>query len=653
MKKSRLVSIIIAVIVALLLAGGGFWFWSVGSVEAEFLPSIRLQASAGSVSYKAAGSSDWKTVSDVVEVHSGDSVKTATSSEAQILWGDLGVTRVDENSEIVIDSAPADASGENAVISLKVNAGRVWNRMLKLLDVGSSMEVKTSDVVATVRGTSFGIIKNATDTETAVSESVVGMNSANGGDETLLSDNEWGAFGNDGKPRQVRKLNDKDLWPAEQRKKDERFDRDYLADMRKRFDQRVARLPQVPGWIRNASESLHLAVSGGEGKQQLALAYARVHLALGDTEGVRARLAAAGDKAGNLRAEIHAMATLLNRTRATPDRVETFRGLRDALAKSDPANQAYRGLVRIDERIDDYLFGDIDPSKKTEIAGAIINSLDQAEADIKAGNLGDARLTEKTKALRKRLGDALGMAPEDLPKPEVPVVPVTPTSKPTVRLNEPTLNPPVIQQAPLTRLYQRIQLLASPTTIVLGSTVTLSMFGIQADGQAVDITSQTGFSSSGGSISGAVFTPSVVGAVTVTGSFTDDQGTRTASAVVTVNKTAVPQGVYLKSVSVTLTGPSSVACGVTFPFKVMGTYSDGSVKDVTIMAKTSSSDPKMLYVGAGTASSSCPSDPQITVYINASVTDKMTQTGSTPITIMRDPNGSKTCPVYMARYGGC
>lgn len=663
MKNSRLVFIGIAIIVALLLIGGGVWFWSIGSVEAEKLPSIRVQVDQGSVSYKASGSDNWQTIDSVMEIHSGDSVKTATSSEAEIIWGDLGVTRLDENAEVIVTDAPAEASGEDSVIGLKVSAGRVWSRMLKLLDVDSSMQVQTSDVVATVRGTSFGVIKTPSGTEAAVSESVVSVASLAGGDETLVADNEWGAFGGDGKPRIVRKLTDADAWPAAQRQKDAQFDRDYLSALRARVLKRIEKKSNVPEWVLNASERVHLAMSIGDGKKELALEYARRHLArsisdpssaAAELAKAKARIAAAGDKSSALRSELHAASTLFNRTRLSPATVQALRGLRDALGKGDASNVEYRGLVHIDEAIDDYLNDNLDGGNKAQAASALINRIEQAEQEIKDKNVNDTRLTEKTKALRKRLADALGIAPQDLPKPEEPVL-VPGAVKPSVRsVNDPTLNPPVIKQAPTSRTYLRIQLLPSPSSVAVGSPVALKLFGVKADGQADDLSSQTTFSVSAGTLSGSILTPTAVGSITASGSFTDSEGTRTASASVTVTKPTAASGAILKSLAVVLTGTNTVACGSAFPFKVMGTYSDGTTKDVTIMSSNTSSDPKMLYVGQGTAASSCPSDQQITVSIMSSVTDKSgTQTASTDIIIMRDPNGTKSCPAYLARYGGC
>ncbi|MCC7522526.1 FecR domain-containing protein, partial [Candidatus Uhrbacteria bacterium] len=261
MKYSRLLSSLAVIVVFGALVWGGAWFWSVGSVAAEYLPGIRIQVKSGTVELRKASETAFQTVQDVMEIQPGDTVKTGTASEAEILWGDLGVSRVAENSEVVIDDAPRDVSGEGAVIRLKVNAGRVWNRMLKLLDLESSMQVQTSDVVATVRGTSYGIIKQPNCTEAAVTESVVGISADGSGSEVLLADNEWGSFGANDCKAPVRKLTPADEWPAQERLKDERFDRDYLAGLRSRFEARAEPIKNTPNWIVDTSEKLHLALA--------------------------------------------------------------------------------------------------------------------------------------------------------------------------------------------------------------------------------------------------------------------------------------------------------------------------------------------------------------------------------------------------------
>jgi hypothetical protein len=56
----------------------------------------------------------------------------------------------------VIREASTDAKRETLRVRLKVESGRVWTRLQKLLGRDSSFTTQVSDVIATVRGTSFG-----------------------------------------------------------------------------------------------------------------------------------------------------------------------------------------------------------------------------------------------------------------------------------------------------------------------------------------------------------------------------------------------------------------------------------------------------------------------------------------------------------------
>jgi hypothetical protein len=425
MNKSRILALSGGALAILLLVIGGTWFWSVGSVAAEKLPAIRVQVVKGNVEYKTGDV--WSVVKDVQEIHAGDTVKTGADSEAEILWGDQGVTRLDQGTELEITDAPADGSGAaSSVISLKLNAGRVWNRMLKLLDVDSAMEVRTSDVVATVRGTSYGIIKQPSCTEAAVTESVVGVLAAGSNDETLLTDDQWGSFGPNDCKQPVRKLTDADTWPAEQKIKDTKFDRDYMGELRQRLDARADSV-SAPDFVRSASERLHLALASGDTRENLAAAYAKRELAIAvanpsniktSLANIRGLLPAMGAKAGLLRGELHIATTLLSRARyaglrenigdlALPQALTEsaslgeLRLLRDAVIGASDTDTRYRELVRIDEGVDDVLEGVDLTDGRTRVVADLMSRLDAVDSAV--GEAGDDRLKNKSKAIRARL----------------------------------------------------------------------------------------------------------------------------------------------------------------------------------------------------------------------------------------------------------
>jgi hypothetical protein len=668
MNKSRILALSGGILAILLLIIGGTWFWSVGSVAAEKLPTIRVQVVKGTVEYEPVCddtlefasmcvSNRWSVVKDVQEVHAGDMVKTGTDSEAQILWGDQGVTRLDQNTELVIEEAPIDGSGAaSSIIRLQVNAGRVWNRMLKLLDVESAMEIRTSDVVATVRGTSYGIIKQPTCTEAAVTESAVGILSSGTSDEVLLTDDQWGSFGANDCKKPVRKLTPEDAWPAEQKAKDTQFDRDYMGALRDRFD---ARANGAPNWARSASESLHLATASKEARESLAAAYAKRHLALAvanpdsaksELANIRGLLPALGAKAGLLRGELHIATTLLARSRYPGLREDLgslrlpsalgesatlteLRLLRDAIVGSTDTDTRYRELVRIDEGVDDLLAGVVLTQSRTEIVADLMTRLDAVNAAL--GDDGDARVKAKSEAVRARLSIALG-----IPDMTTPIEP-DPADKPDIRIDEPSLRAPVIK-APTTqtdRVYLNLSLLPSNSSPVGGQIVTYKLFGVKADGQSVDITSQAALSlarPSDGYLQGTVLTPVYIGNIVVNATYRDAIGSRTVSATITHSAPKVVPVTGLQSIEIRFTGPTTVTCSTSLPYKVYAIYGGGASKDVTISSRMTVSDSKLLFPGDSKILTFC-SGQQATGSVTASYTEQgVTKTASANITVIPD-----------------
>lgn len=659
MNKSRILALSGGALAILLLVIGGTWFWSVGSVAAEKLPSIRVQAVSGTTEYKTGDV--WSVVADVQEIHTGDTVKTGADSEAQILWGDQGVTRLDPSTEIVIAEAPTDGAGDDAsIIRLKVNAGRIWNRMLKLLDVDSAMEVTTSDVVATVRGTSYGIIKQPTCTEAAVTESVVSILATGANGEVLLTDDQWGSFGANDCKKPVRKLTADDTWPNEQKVKDTKFDRDYMGALRTRLDERAKLAGSAPSFIRSASERLHLTVASGGERERLATAYAQRQLAfavLNPTEAktslanIRLLLPVMGDKAGLLRGELHIATTLLARARypglrddianlpfaqtLTEDSsLVELRLLRDAIVASDVVDTRYRELVRIDEGVDDVLAGVSLLEGRTRVVADLMSRLDAVDSELV--KLADTRLVSKSRAIRARLMVALGIPDVTIP------IETTPENKPVIRINEPSLKAPVITAptAPTTqsgRVYQTLRLLPSTSAPVGGQTVTLKLFGIKSDGLSDELTGQATFSlarTSDGTLQGNYLTPIFIGNITVNAVYRDSVGSRTASATITHSTAKVSTA--LQSIEIRFTGPTTVTCSASVPYKVYAIYGSGVSKDVSISSTVTVSDPKLLYPGDGKILTFC-SGQQATGTVTARYTEQgVTKTASAAITVVPD-----------------
>lgn len=96
-------------------------------------------------------------ITPFMPLQDGDMIETGADGNAEIAWTGYGRTIIAPNTKLTITQASYGAADAGVLAKLKLEAGRVWTRLEKLLTSGSSFEVKASNVVATVRGTSFGV----------------------------------------------------------------------------------------------------------------------------------------------------------------------------------------------------------------------------------------------------------------------------------------------------------------------------------------------------------------------------------------------------------------------------------------------------------------------------------------------------------------
>lgn len=89
-------------------------------------------------------------------VTSTDVIETGPGSQVTIEWFSGARTALDANTKLTVDEASVDPSNwEKQRVRLTLTAGRVWSRILKLLDPSSTYEMSYGGVVAGVRGTAF------------------------------------------------------------------------------------------------------------------------------------------------------------------------------------------------------------------------------------------------------------------------------------------------------------------------------------------------------------------------------------------------------------------------------------------------------------------------------------------------------------------
>ncbi|MCC7522805.1 FecR domain-containing protein [Candidatus Uhrbacteria bacterium] len=116
----------------------------------------------------------------------GDQVRVGIGGSAVIIWSGYGRTVLDAGTDLRIDQAEGEDKAGKLNVKMRVHAGRIWTRLQKLLDVGSGFSVQSSNVVATVRGTSFGMSAQGGAATVQVMESNVGMTMEGSADEVLM-----------------------------------------------------------------------------------------------------------------------------------------------------------------------------------------------------------------------------------------------------------------------------------------------------------------------------------------------------------------------------------------------------------------------------------------------------------------------------------
>jgi hypothetical protein len=101
------------------------------------------------------GSQDWDPVTQDTVVHTGDSVRTLENSEAWINYYDQGISRIDENTHIVIEEMTFDSASLEFIGNVQLETGKIWSKLIDFLSPDSVFETQTANTVATVRGTSY------------------------------------------------------------------------------------------------------------------------------------------------------------------------------------------------------------------------------------------------------------------------------------------------------------------------------------------------------------------------------------------------------------------------------------------------------------------------------------------------------------------
>lgn len=628
----------IAVAVIVVSAAAFWWFWSLGKEPVSAPQRLILAIEKGTVLIHSGGELEEEAHSGM-ELTEGDVLRTAEGSSASILAYDRADVRLDEKTTLKIETAKQPTAG--MALKIKVETGRAWSRILRLLDLDSSFEARTDQSVATVRGTAFALRAIDGRTEILVDHAGVRLVPAgNSAKPVFVVGGEWADFGNDGKLIQRGLATSgtwsNDGWVQRNREADKKFAEAAQRNMAAALGAADSIAPD--DWdagLATMSENLHLWFAGERAPELYGKYLAR---RLGHVRGLMERGKSGlafvsmteienelGQKLGDgtKKAYRQGIRRALGQALLAADEdgpgSSMYRlklRLEDAYARAweeDAAQAFYARALAVDARLDEAEKFDCMPSVDAQMNEAL-NAVEQGIAREKSetGKIESVPkeirnvLTEKMDIqqlrldhLRQRLeacnapasdssGDSVtatsttsttqGSAPTST---NTSVTTSTPnTDKPTVTDGSGT-KPPATEQPGKPLGLTRIELFAQPNPCNVGDRVTLYVKGYTAGG-TIDATTYAKFSVVGslGVLSGATFTAQKPGSVTLRATVSDGGMSFDSSVSLPIN-----QGPVALSRLVLTARSLQVMQGQTTVVFATAYYTNGLTKDVTSLTK--------------------------------------------------------------------
>gem|GEM_PF-796308 len=142
----------------------------VDGTPVEPVPLAYLQLTQGARATVSRDGESTDAANDM-ELYAGDTVEVLVG-EVNLLYPAAGVSFIEAPAKFTV--LPDEDAGEDGLgTRLLLEAGKVWTRLEKLLGKEESFSVEASDVVATVRGTAFGVAVADGNIDVQVAESQV------------------------------------------------------------------------------------------------------------------------------------------------------------------------------------------------------------------------------------------------------------------------------------------------------------------------------------------------------------------------------------------------------------------------------------------------------------------------------------------------
>ena len=600
-------------VIALVIFGYGFW--SLASMPEPQDPLVILEIEEQGVQIKRPNAVNWESATSGMEVGMGWTVKTDTTGLATIRFYGQGESRLFHNTEVTITNAEyaKDQPGQVSV-QMELILGRVWSRVLKLLDVNASYEVKTSAVVATVRGTAFDVSKTADDeTTVTVSESAVTVLANESTEAVAVAEGRAITVDRSGAVKKNERISD-ELRMSDWFLKNTLADEQFIEKEKMRKIEALKRLdgPRPDSFLSglaSLSEQTHLLFASEENKESLAERYTArqfMHLIelveIGKTglaaqefarleNYVRTELSGSDDDAERKR-----ILSALKRIQflvedANPDDAfypfkQRIEKLTELLVDQDIVARFYARLLSLDARLDEALRLMINQSwDDARIAlDGVRNGIENVRREIseESVDFGDAERTivQKHRALDARervLRDRLDQMIEASQRlhttsTEPSVLDVLPEGEEGLETGSDAEGETADPQ------FVSIELSIQPKQMEIGDTAQLTVWGVHEDGSKRDVTARATFTMDQaiGLLNGPTFVGQKTGIANIKAQYRDGSEWHFATDAIQVTGE-----VFIKELILTPMAGSVLEPGQSTRLRATIKYNDGTTKEVT------------------------------------------------------------------------
>ncbi|MGB2580310.1 MAG: FecR domain-containing protein [Minisyncoccia bacterium] len=108
-------------------------------------------------------------------ISEGEMLETDSEGKAAIHLFDGSVLRVNSGTKFILNTAEYNKDSGKLMVKASLSSGRIWSKIIELATPDSIWQVETSNTVATVRGSAFGVSTDGKTSEVLVSQHKVSV----------------------------------------------------------------------------------------------------------------------------------------------------------------------------------------------------------------------------------------------------------------------------------------------------------------------------------------------------------------------------------------------------------------------------------------------------------------------------------------------